>query len=79
MKIIRLVLLLAISVSMYAQLTQFNEGFEVFPPAGWQLIDHDGDGKKWEKYERPVDKVLVCCAEMREKEALKEEADHDKP
>ncbi len=30
--------------------------------------------KKWEKYERPVDKVLVCCAEMREREALKVEA-----
>jgi len=49
-----MVLLLAISVSMYAQLSQFNEGFEVFPPAGWQLIDHDGDGKKWEKYDLPI-------------------------
>lgn len=64
MKIIRLVLLLAISVSMYAQLTQFNEGFEVFPPAGWQLIDHDGDGKKWEKFDLPiyVHSGLQCAA-----------------
>ena len=28
--------------------------------------------KKWEKYERSVDKVLVCCTEMRKTNALKE-------
>lgn len=29
-------------------------------------------GDVWEKYERPVDKVLVCCTEMREINALQE-------
>ena len=28
--------------------------------------------KKWEKYERPVGKVLSCCAEMRERTSLEE-------
>lgn len=56
--------LLTAAATILAQPTQLVEGFESFPPAGWQLIDHDGDGKKWEKYDLPiyVHSGLQCAA-----------------
>lgn len=29
----------------------FADGATIFPPKGWSLLDHDGDGNSWEFYE----------------------------
>ncbi|MFC1733214.1 choice-of-anchor J domain-containing protein [candidate division KSB1 bacterium] len=57
-KIYVLVLFVIIGSYSFGQII-FSEGFETWPPTGWQIVDNDNDGHEWEQATFSVDNFTV--------------------